>query len=241
VTETAENREAAMAASEAQAKVIPFRPRPAGAAVRDLRFRTLVGEEGWARLPEAVRARFGRHVGEGRSILYAGEVVECRMSRCGRLLAGLLRPIGAPLPLSRDTFVPATVSVTEDPASGGQFWMRIYGRRQGFPQVIHSIKRFRGPTGLEEYIGCGIGIALRVAVESGALHFLSDHYFVELGGLRLRLPRWLAPGRMKVSHVDCGDNSFAFVLSLDHRWLGQLVHQTAMFRERFAADQGAPW
>jgi hypothetical protein len=232
-----------MAVTEAEAKVIPFRPRPRSAVpapeVGDLRFRTLVGEADWARLPEAVRARFGRHVGEGRSIVYAGEVIECRMSRCGRLLAWLLRPIGAPLPLGRDTFLPATVSVTEDPASGGQCWMRIYGRHRGFPQVIHSIKRFAGPTGLEEYVGWGIGIALRVAVERGALRFLSDHYFIALGRLRLRLPRLLEPGRMAVSHVDCGDGSFAFVLSLHHPLLGTLVHQTAMFRERFPADGGA--
>ena len=233
-------------ADEAEVKVIPFRRRVGSAAshadVGDLRFRTLVGETGWAQLPEAVRARFGRHVGEGRSIVYTGEVVECRLSRCGRLLALLLRPIGAPLPLGRDIFVPATVSVTEDPATGGQLWMRIYGRRRHcFPQVIHSIKRFAGPTGLEEYIGCGIGIALRVAVEKEALHFLSDHYFVELGRRRFRLPHFLEPGRMKVSHIDCGDGGFAFVLSLHHPLLGTLVHQTAMFRERFATDGGAPW
>jgi hypothetical protein len=228
---------------EGGGKVIPFRPRPsAGSAanVGDLRFRTLVGEEGWALLPDAVQARFGRHVGEGRSIVYAGEVVECRTSRCGRLLAQALRPIGAPLPLSRDAFVPATVCVTEDPASGGQLWMRIYGRRPAtFPQVIHSIKRFAGPTGLEEYIGCGVGIALNVAVADGALHFVSDHYFVALGRLRLRLPRWLAPGRMTVSHIDCNHGWFAFVLSLDHPLLGALVRQTALFRELVAAGEGA--
>jgi hypothetical protein len=162
------------------------------------------------------------------------------MSRCGRLLARALRPIGAPLPLSRNAFVPATVCVTEDPASGGQLWIRIYGRRtSAFPQMIRSIKRFAGPTGLEEYIGCGIGIALNVAVEDGALHFLSDHYFVVLGRLRLRLPRWLAPGRMKVSHIDCDHGWFAFVLSLDHPLLGTLVRQTALFRELVAPGEGA--
>ena len=74
------------------------------------------------------------------------------------------------------------VTVSEDAEAGGQFWTRIYGRRRGFPQVIHSSKRFAGPTGLEEYIGRGFGIALRVEVEDEALHFLSDHYFVKLGG-----------------------------------------------------------
>src|SRR4051812_28268949 len=111
----------------------PRRGRPAvppsPAEIGDLRFRALAGEEAWASLPAAVRERFGRHIGAGASILYAGEVVECRMSRFGRLLAELCRVIGAPLPLSRDAFVPAVVSVTEDPASGGPVWAPLYGRR----------------------------------------------------------------------------------------------------------------
>ena len=122
--------------------------------------------------------------------------------------------------------------VTEDPAFAGQFWTRIYGRRRGFPQVISSSKRFAGPTGLEEQVGGGIGIALRVEVEDGALHFLSDHYFLMLRGRRLRLPRFLSPGALRVSHIDCNNGLFAFVLALRHPWFGELVHQTAMFRER---------
>ena len=123
------------------------------------------------------------------------------------------------------------VSVTEDPSFGGQFWTRIYGRRRGFPQVIHSSKRFCGPTGLEEYIGRGFGIALKAEVANGALHFLSDHYFLSCLGLRLRLPRWLEPGALRVSHVDCNHGLFAFVLAVRHPLLGELVHQTAMFAD----------
>ena len=213
-------------------QVVPFpsgRARPA--AVGDLRFRTLIGEEAWAALPEATRARFGKRVSDCRTVLYGGEIVECRMSRAGWLLAQGARLIGAPLPTACDIDVPAAVSVSEDPASGGQFWTRIYGRRRGFPQVIHSSKRFAGPTGLEEYVGRGFGIALNVEVANGALHFLSDHYFFACGPLRLRLPRWLAPGRMRVSHIDCNHGLFAFVLLLDHPWLGELIRQTAMFRD----------
>lgn len=207
------------------------RVRPA-APVGDLRFRTLIGEEAWNALPEPVRRRFGKRIAAGAVALYAGEIVECRLSRLGRLLAQLARLIGGPLPIRADIFVPAAVAVTEDPASGGQIWTRVYGRARGFPQVINSCKSFSGPTGLEERIGAGFGIALTVAVEGEALHFDSDHYFLMFRGRRLRIPRWLAPGRLRVSHVHCAPNLFAFVLSLDHPWLGALVRQTAMFSER---------
>lgn len=226
-----------MEEARSEARVVPFPSARASSPAVDLRFRRLIGEAGWAALPPAVRARFAKRLGGGRTVLYAGEIVECRMSRIGRLLAGLARAIGGPLPVSRDIWVPAAVSVTEDPASGGQFWTRIYGRRRGFPQVIHSIKRFAGPTGLEEYIGSGIGIALRVEVEGGALHFLSDHYFLSLFGRRLRLPRWLEPGRMRVSHIDCNHGWFAFVLKVGHPLLGELVSQTVLFRERAEPEE----
>lgn len=220
---------------KADFQLIPFpaadRAAPAG-GIGDLRFRTLIGEADWARLPEAVRARFGKMISAGAIAIYVGEIVECRISRAGRLLAQAARLIGGPLPTCRDIFLPATVAVTEDPASGGQIWTRVYGRARGFPQVINSCKSFSGPTGLEERIGGGFGIALRVEVEDEALHFISDHYFVAWGRLRLPIPRWLAPGRLKVSHVDCGHGLFAFVLELSHPLLGELIRQTAMFSER---------
>lgn len=223
-----------MAMEQTDRRVIPFparrKPEP-DADIGDLRFRTLVGETDWMRLPETVRARFGKRIADCSTAVYSGEIVECRLSKAGWLLAQLARLIGAPLPTSRDIFLPAVVSVTEDPLFGGQFWTRIYGRRRGFPQVIHSSKRFCGPTGLEEYIGRGFGIALKVEVANGALHFLSDHYFLSCLGLRLRLPRWLEPGALRVSHVDCNHGLFAFVLAVRHPLLGELVHQTAMFAD----------
>lgn len=208
--------------------------RPAG-ALHDLRFRTLLGEE-WLRLPLAVRHRFSARLGAEASITYAGEIVECRRNLAGKVLAELCRLIAAPLPLSDDTGVPAIVTVTEDGASGGQFWSRMYGRKHGFPQVIHSSKRFAGRTGLEEYLGGGFGIALTVSASADALRFHSDHYFLRIGGLRLRLPRWLEPGALTVSHVDRGDDVFAFVLALNHPLFGELIHQTGIFRERIARE-----
>jgi hypothetical protein len=222
-----------MARLDQERKIIPFprRPAPKPGEVGDLRFRALLDEGSWNSLPAAVRARFGKRIADCRTVIYSGEIIESRISRAGWCLAQLARTIGGPLPLSRDVETPAVVAVSEDSAWGGQFWTRIYGRRRGFPQVIHSSKRFCGPTGLEEYIGAGFGIALRTEVSEQALHFVSDHYFLNLFGRRLRLPYWLAPGALRVSHVDCGHGLFAFMLELRHPWLGELVRQTAMFAD----------
>lgn len=194
-------------------------------------FRTLLGDEAWQRLPLDTRKRFERHIDASVCVTYVGEVTECRMSRMGWLLANLARVIGGPLPLSREIGMPACVTVTEDIAGGGQFWIRQYGRPDDFPQVIHSAKRFAGPTGIEEYLGLGFGIALRLAEQDGALLFHSDHYYWRAFGLRLRIPRWLVPGDLTVGHIDCGDGRFAFTLDLYHPWAGELVHQVGLFAD----------
>lgn len=200
-------------------------------ALGDLRFRALLGPEQWAQLPGAVRARFSKRYLPGKSVSYAGMITECRMSRAGWLLAQVCRLIGAPLPLDRGSGAAAMVTVTEHAPSGGQVWTRVYTRRSGFPQVIHSAKMFSGATGLEEYVGFGIGIALKVAGNAEGIGFVSDHYFVKLGRVRLHLPRWLAPGALRIDHLDRGEGKFLFVLDLRHRLLGQLIYQTGLFAD----------
>jgi hypothetical protein len=216
-------------------------PAAGGSDLADLRFRQLLGAQVWNTLPEAVRGRFGKRLGAGQCVNYVGKVVSCRMNFAGRILVQACRLIGAPLPLERDGGVAATVSVTEDGASGGQVWTRIYARRSGFPQVIHSAKRFAGPTGLEEYLGRGVGIALRISAIEGGIRFASDHYFVKLGSRRFRIPQWLAPGHLKIDHVDHGKDGsegagdFTFTLALRHALLGEIIHQDCRFCDQ--ADQ----
>jgi len=197
----------------------------------DPRFRSLLSAEQWAMLPPAIRRRFSKRLDDGKTATYTGKIDLCRMSRTGWCLSQLLRVVGGPLPISTDTDVPATVAVTEDAATKGQFWTRIYGRKRGFPFVVQSSKRFRGVTGLEEYVGYGLGMALSIAATDMALHFHSHHYFLEIRKWRLRLPKWLTPGALTVSHINRDDNCFEFVLHLHHPWLGELVHQRAVFVE----------
>ena len=210
---------------------LPRGDRQRDDSLGDLRFRALMSEQDWAGLPTAIRRRFSHRVAGGATIVYAGTVIATRMSRAGWCLAQAVRPIGAPLPTSRDHNVASVVAVTEELAGGGQVWTRLYARRAGFPQIIHSAKRFAGPTGLEEHVGWGIGMALTVHAADAALVFRSAGYFVQLFGRRIRLPRWLSPGTLTVTHGELAEGWFSFTLDLVHPRLGGLIRQTAVFRE----------
>ena len=205
--------------------------RHADDSVGDLRFRTLLSPEEWNTLPADVQRRFTKRLAGGRTAVYVGHIKQCRINRAGRLLGQVLRLIGGPLPICDDVDVPSVVTVTEDVETGGQIWTRLYANRAGFPQVLHSSKRFCGPTGLEEYIGFGISMALTVSVEDKVLTFRSAAYRLRLGPLQLRLPRWLEPGALSVTHRNEDGRSFVFGLELEHPLFGMLVKQVGHYRE----------
>lgn len=222
----------AMTRASVQPDDIRLRPSlDAAARLGDTRFRALLTAAEWAALPDAVRRRFSKRVGPGDTAIYTGHVERIEASRTGRLLANVCRVFGGPLPLSRDTGVASIVTVTEDAATGGQVWSRLYCRRSGPPQVIHSTKRFEGVTRLEEHVGCGIGMSLSVSVEPDALVFRSHRYFIAVGRIRVHLPRWLTPGQLTVKHIDRGDGRFAFTLDIVHPRFGALMHQTVGFAD----------
>jgi hypothetical protein len=221
-----------------QNRYLETSPQPE--ALGDTRFRTLLGAEAWRTLPSPIRQRFSKRLPPGGSVVYTGEIVEAELSRAGRVLAHLCRLIGGPLPLATDTGVASVVTVTEDARNGGQVWTRLYASRSGFPQTIHSTKRFEGETGLEEHIGCGIGMSLSVSAEESALVFRQHRYFVACGGFRLGLPSWLTPGRLTVKHIELGGGRFAFTLDVVHPSLGQLIHQRVVFRDGLQAPAVPP-
>jgi hypothetical protein len=203
-----------------------------GLNLPDDRFRMVMGEENWARLAPPVRRRFSRKLIGAASLVYQGEVTDIAASRIGRVVSELGRLIGAPLPLDFDTVgMAAVVTVTEDVAGCGQVWTRAYGRKRGFPQIIHSSKRFGGPTGLQEYVGCGLVMMLRMHEDRGGLVFESAGFLLHLGRRRFQLPAWLVPFRVTVRHDECGDGRFAFSLRVSNRVLGELIRQTALFDE----------
>jgi len=206
-------------------------PVQKGSAPYDTRFRRLIGVEGWQSLPVSVQRRFSKRVVDQRVVLYPGVIRKARFSKLGWLFVQACRLVGAPLPLGRESGLPAAVSVMEDREGRGQFWTRTYARKSGFPQVIHSSKRFSGETGLEEHIGLGIGMALKVSAIEDGIAFISDHYFGSLLGRRVKLPRWLSPGKTVVKHRHVSDDSFVFSLELNHPLLGELVYQEGLFHD----------
>src|SRR5262249_61530374 len=96
-------RAPAVAAEVLRSPETEARPEPSckpRAELGDLRFRALMTQEDWASLPLAIRRRFSKCVAGGQTIVYAGEILETRMSRAGWWLAQAARLIGGPLPLT---------------------------------------------------------------------------------------------------------------------------------------------
>ena len=195
--------------------ILAFRARAAPPRQRSATFASAPcsARQAWAALPETTRARFGKRLADCRTILYAGEIVECRMNLAGRLLAHAARLIGAPLPTSRDVDVPAAVSVTEDPASGGQFWTR-HLRPQPRLSAGDPFAASASPARPASRNMSAAASASRSMSRWRTARSISSATIISsaCGRLRLRLPRWLAPGRMRVSHIDCNHGLFAFVL-----------------------------
>src|SRR5262245_3095176 len=201
----------------------------------DLRFRALLSDAEWAALPLSVRRRFSRRRANGKAVVYIGEILETRISHVGWLLVQAGRLIGAPFPLCRDAHVPSVVSVTEDAATGGQHWTMLYARRRRgrsrFPQIVHSLKHFTGPTGLEDRVRGGVGVTLVMGVKDEALIFRSRDYFIDVLGMRFWLPGWLTPGALTVTHAECADDRFSCMLEVVHPGFGLLIRQMGLVRE----------
>ena len=193
-------------------------------------FRSLLSDAQWSRLPAAIQARFSRRFQPGQTICYTSRTTTTKFTTLGWILAQAARLIGAPLPINRSGG-PAAVTVTDHPGNHGQVWTRIYHIGKGFPQTIHSVKRFTGNTGLEEYIGFGLSIELEVQVENNALVFNGNGYYFSIGRWRIKIPVFLTPGNLTVVHTEQEKHTFSFEMSLHHPWFGRLIYQFAQFED----------
>lgn len=204
---------------------------PPTAHLHDARIARLLGRTNWRCLPAAIRRRFSHCVSTNEWVVFRGVVLVTDLTKTGWLLAQATRLIGGLLPLENQRDQPSVVTVTGEPDGNGQLWARSYPRHSQFPQVIHSAKRFEGPTGLVEQFGAGVGLALTLEAGRDRLIFHGDHFYLHCFGKRRRLPRWLTPFAVTVCHINLADDCFLFDMRVTNRWLGELIRQTSRYWE----------
>lgn len=197
---------------------------------RALRYPALLSEN-WQTVTPTIQQRFLKSADHRGVTIYQGRIQKTHLSTAGALLSRLCRLIGSPLPHANDVKGPATVIVREAKEFNGQYWTRIYPSRNQFPHVIQSIKKFGGPTGLEEQISNRLGVALTLKPGTKSLSFISDHYYLKAGRRRIKIPAIFSPGRLTVCHRETGPKRFRYTMSLHHKWFGELIYQTAIFEE----------
>jgi hypothetical protein len=200
-------------------------------ATAPLDLATLVGAAGWARLPAAVQRRFAAAHAD---CTYRGRL-DLRCSRAGRVFALLARAFGGPLAAVDATAVQATVRVHAD-GRGGVVWERRFHCDPANDHLVCSTKELDAGGGLRERVAGGLGMALDVFEEGGALVFQSRHFVLLAGSFSLRLPTLLSPGTCRVTHADLGGGRFRFSLDMVHPWWGRTFHQSGVFADPIESD-----
>lgn len=202
---------------------------PAADAARHLDLADYVGAAGWARLPAAVRRRFGAGHPD---VDYSGRM-DLRCSAIGRIYAGLSRAFGSPLTSLQARGLAATVRVRGND-EGGVVWERVFGDAASGVAggaIVRSTKEPGAEGQLNERTDGGLAMALDVFEEDGTLVFQSRRFFLALGPLRVPVPQWLSPGQCRVTHTDLGGGDFRFTLSMRHPLWGETFHQSGVFTD----------
>lgn len=200
------------------------------AIIRSIRYPEIIGQN-WQTLSNSIQRRFIKNIPSREATIYQGRIHKTRLSVAGHVLSFLSNIIGAPMPKSTQERGPVIVIVREARAFNGQYWTRVFANKNKFPKIIQTIKRFAGPTGLEEMVTSFFGIALTIKTDRNNLSFISDHYFLSIGTRRLQLPSCLIPGTLIINHKETGPKRFRYTLSLTHPLLGEIFYQTAIFEE----------
>lgn len=192
--------------------------------------REILGRAGWARLPDAVRARFADRA---HTVDYVGEFEVVRASLLGRIIAWTCQIIGTPVVPRTGNNVPAIVHV--GPSGQGVEWRREYRWPLRSPCLVRSTKVIRRDGVLVEKLPAGLCMSLDVYEQAGTLHFVSRGYYLEVlvpgmrHPVRVPLPAWLSPGTTHVEHIDGAHGWFRFTMTVTHPLFGEMFYQTGRF------------
>ena len=192
-------------------------------------YRSLLGEQAWARLDPAIRSRFSAH---GNDRAFYGAMRRVELTTGGRMLALLSRLFGSSLFPRTGTDIITLIDVEGAPDDASGTWSRAYLMPHGRRFTVKSVKRFDPRAGLLECLGRGFVMKLDLHARPDALHFVSTGYQWRCGPLHINLPDVLSPGATHVTHRELGGGRFRFTLAIDHIWFGRLVFQERDFFER---------
>jgi hypothetical protein len=184
--------------------------------------RGVLGAAAWRRLPEAVRERFAENAAD---VTYAGAFEIVRASVLGRLFAWLGTLFGRPVATRVGNHVEARVHVRHH--GYGVDWIREY-LWAGGTDVVRSTKVVDAGARLIEKLPARLCMPLLTYEERGALHFVSQGYYFDLG-VKLRLPDFFTPGVTHVEHIDLGHGWFRFTMAVTHPVFGEMFFQTGRF------------
>jgi len=200
---------------------------PVHSPAPDDTYRRLLGPFQWRRLKPEVRARFSSKPIPGTDIRYVGNM-KVRHSFFGALFAQACRLIGTPLSPYAGNNALVDVALSADRA-GGVEWRRRYRFSWRREALVSSTKRLNARGVLEEHVGGGFSMQLKVFEQDGNLHFLSEDYHWRLGRWKVRLPALLTPGVTHVIHEQVSGERFRFVLRVTHPLLGETFYQEGEF------------
>src|ERR1700684_2204698 len=106
---------------------LPLPPASDTRLLDDHRFRALLPDEDWGRLPVAIWRRFSKRLGEGKTVVYVGEIDDVSFSPVGWWVAQLARVIGGPLPTGCEDGRPPLLQGDGESPRGGARRAPIFG------------------------------------------------------------------------------------------------------------------
>jgi len=140
-------------------------------------YRTLLGDDVWLALPEAVRAAHG----DGATSVFQG--VFC-VTRGTNLAAKLLAPLLRAPPACSRTVVRLIVETSDD---GGERWLRWFG-----DHLLTTSQRRADDGTLRERFG-PLELAFDLKAGAEGIDYRQTAARLRCGSLSLRLPAWLSP------------------------------------------------
>jgi hypothetical protein len=155
-------------------------------------------------------------------------VMDIHLSPVGKLFMLAGRLFGALVPRNGHD-VPVTVRNWSQPDSAAMFWHRTFRYPGKAPVIFPSRMEYADDSEIVEHVKHGLGIRMRLSVESETLRFDSHGYQWDLGLLTLYIPDWLLLGRAVIREIPVSEQAFDVVFEIHHPLWGHTFGYSGKF------------